>query len=792
MTNEVEESLSAFWRQRRSTDRPIALRDLQEQLTFMARGILHDPQVTVAWNASLVPEGAGENKVIILDSAPVDGIRDGQSIPDERVDHLVGDTIYRANLAKLEQRVSAYKQAEDTATIWEQDRNMFGETRMPAWYEKGKYDNKRILSVLKNLRAYYTSRNTTPAVRQYMQTARLGKRDRIIETGVVDELNRRCSLPTVAREDVLDLFALFLTHDIPLDENVNLDIIEPFEKAMQAANNIAIRDAATSNMLLQTVQSIGKLFDTFPKRADIPPPPQESDGGDEDEDEQEGDEEQDGSGESNPDGTDKENEDEEPEGGPDDETEPDSDEDVSDGSDPDTGDEEEPNGDSEDSPNSEEDSDEEQESSGDDSPDADSSEDQQDSEEGDSPEDSSGGGEESASATPGSSDEPSSGGQDGTADGEPSQDGESGEMEPTEGESDNQVDDDDDDFDDEDDLDDFEDEADQEQESDESLLDDNRPILDRVSHLSEISQSEADEIQESIEVAKEDLTEELTSLIGGAGSTSCIWQKGKYNAEQERVLRTKGYSQASGITQILQRFSRLRSRTEHGTLDGYKIDSRRVGRVTYGNMHVFQKRTIIDKLNMCLVILKDSSGSIDDSKFRIMQEVGASFVQAFNGRDDVELIDMSYTTGGSTVGRIHKYGTMLYRHFDPRLGGKYLTERMGSGGTPSGIALAAVRDSIFGRLGTTKKDRVIIHLTDGAPDDQAEVANQVKLNSEAGITTYCLLVGTTYDPLTAPRYMKQFYEEFEQAYEGRFATVASFNDLLPALTQLFQNLVEKR
>ena len=99
-----EETLSSFWRQRRSEDRPIALRDLQQELTYLARLILNDQTVQVAWHASLVESEVNRRgyavatNTILLDSSPLSGVALHEAIPDERVDALVGDTIYRANL----------------------------------------------------------------------------------------------------------------------------------------------------------------------------------------------------------------------------------------------------------------------------------------------------------------------------------------------------------------------------------------------------------------------------------------------------------------------------------------------------------------------------------------------------------------------------------------------------------------------------------------------------------------------------------------------------------------------
>ena len=298
-------------------------------------------------------------------------------------------------------------------------------------------------------------------------------------------------------------------------------------------------------------------------------------------------------------------------------------------------------------------------------------------------------------------------------------------------------------------------------------------MVDLVDHISSISDEDAAEIRSSIEFAREDITDEVTSLGARPWGNKIIWQKAAYSQAMENHLRTKAYASATGITQIMSRFKRMKSRVEHGVEDGFKIDWRRVGRAFYGNGRVFQKRSIIDNLDMSLTILMDSSGSIRDDDWNLMLQVATAFVQALVSRDDIELIVMSYTSSKDTT---------IARHYDKRLG-KFHATRPGQGGTPSGVALAAIRDTIYGRLGTRRRDKVIIHLTDGMPDDNDEVKRQVELNRAQHIETYCILVGGS----------SSYYDAtFKDIYGAKYQSLDNFGQLMKCLTDLFGSMVEVR
>jgi hypothetical protein len=122
------------------------------------------------------------------------------------------------------------------------------------------------------------------------------------------------------------------------------------------------------------------------------------------------------------------------------------------------------------------------------------------------------------------------------------------------------------------------------------------------------------------------------------------------------------------------------------------------------------------------------------------------------------------------------------------------------GSTPSAMALAAVRESIFKRLGTRKRDKIVIHLTDGMPNFGENVPEQVRLNREAGIDTYCILV---YDEATFNAYRRrglinyqmnddEMIKSFKDSYGDKFQYLNSYDKLLKCLTDLFSKITEVR
>lgn len=613
-----EETLSSFWRRKRSIDHAIALRDLQLELTYLARLILKDQRINVAWHPSLV-EGSGQT--IILDSTPVDDIDDGAAVPDERVDVLVGDTVYRSHLEGLE-RDAAYGAAT----------RILDATNDPTVGRQA-----RVLSTVKHLRAYWIALNSSAAVRDYIDTSKEWKKEHI--KALSDELVAACSEDEVSYQDVIDLWSLYLTYGVDLSGIHNKTVVKAMVDASREAYKVVQDGRQTYADLIKKVSSISGNFVGFKDKAEMPQPmpmPQA-------------------------------------------------------------------------------------------------------------------GGQGGKSGIPGPQDSDGNSGSGNTFSGTGTVNASPKPRQANPVEIRKQA--------------------------------ESRPMVDALDHLNSIDQKDAEDIRESIEFSSEDITDEVypPGSRGHYSAGKVIWEKAPYDQHLETKLRSQAMQASAGITQILQRFKRMRSRVEHGTPDGFKVDGRRVGRIMYGNEHVFQKRTVIDQLDMALVLLLDSSGSINEDSWNIIMQTAAAFVQALSHREDVELIVASYTDGASR--RLRLGGTMVERHYDKRMG-KLHAKRSFKGGTPSGIALAAIRESIFKRLKVRKRDKIVIHLTDGSPNDDQNVQQEVALNKKAGIDTFCILV-SAYDS-------SYRQAEFREAYGSNFRYLNSYSELLKCLTDLFGKLTEER
>lgn len=748
-----DETLSSFWRRRRSQDRSISLRDLQNELSYLARLILKDERVQVAWHQNLIQESSGNDKILILDSTPVDDIPEGQAVPDDRVDTLVGDTLFRAHLEALERDA------------------VFGAvSRVLASSTDPDIERKtRVLAAVKHLKAYFVGLDANPAAREYVNSSREWKKDHIAE--LAESLSMACSVDDIAFEDVLDLWAMFLVYGSDIGNNVKLEVFDAIQQASRATYQVMRDDKLTYRTLSNRLDTIAQSFTGFKNRKDIVPPaptPGEGEAGDEGGDQ----DSDDGSGQSSPDGTDKENEGEEPEGGPDDEAELHGDQDAESEADTDRP--------TDDTSVDKESSDDDQASNSDSSSQSDDSDGDEDSDEEDSDDEDQGSGGGSSSLP------------------DDDEDFEDDEEEDGEPESSDDGDNDDGDQD-------SEQSSAPGQAAAVAPLDrvreqaESGPMIDALDQINTISDEESEAIREAVEFAREDISAEVESYDNG--DYPIIWEKAPYDAALEAKLRTEAYQTATGITEILHRFKRLRSRIEHGTLDGYKLDNLRLGRLAYGNQHVFKRRSVINKLDMCLVLLLDSSSSIDDTQWETIIKVAASFVQAVANRDDVELIVESYTETGTsyrnllTGARVGGSANSMLRIYDKRMG-RMQAVRKYKHGTPSAMALASIRDSIFKRLKIRQRDKVVIHLTDGYPTDGAEeVQKQVRLNKEAGIETYCILVQDIgiYNQY-AGYYRSQGLSDdsFKECYGNNFQKLESYSKLLKCLTDLFGKITEAR
>lgn len=798
----TNKTLSSFWRIERSENRPIELRNLQDRLTFLARHVIGRDTCAVTWDVKKANNDY-YGLTFALDSSALEGIALDEAIPDERVDVLFGDVLFRSLLQRHKENryyAGAIGQIQSACLILESGGKIPPTIRDYDMYthrykttanplrdltpEDANVDIDSITSIIQHSMAYAESfsSDATPAVKSYVQSARDFKRIKV--QPIIDALSSRVCAGDVTLQDALDFWGIYVTYNCAIPKTINHKVAGAVSNAMSEVYALVKKDFITEEEYLSVIKAIIHHFSIFPKDLTpasgessdeqpdswMPPPSQresdqeQSSSNSKSSQEQNDSQKDNESSRSNKNQSSSSNEGESPSDAPStDESDkvPDKDSNSSE----DESDNDRQPQDNDGSSSTEDDSSETDE---DDIDDGDSNE-QDDGE--DSESDS---GSELRSDSGRSSDEQSDGedSPEANADansGDEDEDEDDGDSSNSSNRSSNKSQADSD-----------KGESSFSQELLDKISNSNRSILDALDIVETLDDKTLQELDKVIERESEDLTKMLREAkVGGAATMgSIIWEKGGYNRDAEERFMTEAYSQASGLTNILRRFNRMRSRYERGLSEG-DLDRRAIHKLFTGQDTIFQRQTVIDKLDMHLTLLADSSASMGDDQWDMMVQTIACFAQALGHKDGIDIIGVSYTNDGS-----RRYGgeaLYLNRIWDKPLENLH-SVRQHSGGTPSGTAIGAVREALYKKLNVHRTDKVIIHLTDGAPDSWQYVMEEVAKCKAVDIEVYCLLI-TRYEGNT---------EQFQACYGDKFIHLTSFDMLLITLEDLFGKLTEVR
>lgn len=242
--------------------------------------------------------------------------------------------------------------------------------------------------------------------------------------------------------------------------------------------------------------------------------------------------------------------------------------------------------------------------------------------------------------------------------------------------------------------------------------------LEQASDQPGAPQSTADE--------KQDEGEKIKSLGAGGG--------GEYTVHHptHSQYRVDGSSLARELTKIFNVKDRKRTRYFHGTEEG-KISPRRLHRIGAGKNTVFKKKEILSVPDSFVFLLVDGSGSMTGHPFELVARICDAFRRSFNERPGYKAVGFSYSGGypNSTLERLFDINEP-----DP----KWV---MDGGGTPSAGALAYARDYMKIAAARTR-DRIIIHFTDGMPNDISGANEEIRRLANMGVKIITITTNDYY------------------------------------------------
>ncbi len=247
----------------------------------------------------------------------------------------------------------------------------------------------------------------------------------------------------------------------------------------------------------------------------------------------------------------------------------------------------------------------------------------------------------------------------------------------------------------------------------------------------EVPQEILEEVAEAIIHELEDLSASVAEVLNTNPRevlTNAL--KATHDPERERQVTREVMPQVMEVRRVFAEQEQAASRTLKG-LERGKLNGRRLARVGAGKYNVFQQRQVMSKPDMAVGLLLDVSGSMSPY-MGIVEQTAAIFAEALSGLRGVNFAAWTYTCGYAWD------KTVLTRICDPQMGRLALGDIEKGGGTPSGPAIAAAK-VLLERLPERKK--VLIHFTDGAPDDDGHVVKAVEAARNAGIAVYAIGLG---------------------------------------------------
>ena len=280
----------------------------------------------------------------------------------------------------------------------------------------------------------------------------------------------------------------------------------------------------------------------------------------------------------------------------------------------------------------------------------------------------------------------------------------------------------------------------------------------------QIPQDILEQILDAIAHEAEDLSQSVAEALSlDPRQVASQVRKGDYNAETAREAADRVKSQVAEISRVFDREQQVKSRQLHGQPRG-KLDERRLARVGGGDMNVFRRREVLGRPDLAVALLLDVSGSMMGS-MGLVEDAAAVFAGGLVRKQGVNFLALTYTGGFAKVD--------LTRICDRQMGKLYLDNIAQGGGTPTGPAIAGTQ-ALLSRM--PERDKMIVHFTDGQPDNRDLVVQAVKKCREAGVRVYTIGLAGNGPSLD------------NQYGQGNWETITSVKELPQAVGKLVKRL----
>jgi len=286
--------------------------------------------------------------------------------------------------------------------------------------------------------------------------------------------------------------------------------------------------------------------------------------------------------------------------------------------------------------------------------------------------------------------------------------------------------------------------------------------------IDEIPEEVLQNVLEAMAHELEDLSQSVAEVVSRpVGDVMAQTKKADYDGPAAERVRSLVEKQIQEMQRVFDHQAAVKSRHLKGLTTG-KLDGRSLARVGTGNVRVFKRREVLEQPDLAVGLLLDVSGSMA-SHMDVVWMTAAVFGESLVRKKGVNFLGLTYTGGYFEV--------QTTRICDREMGRLCLGNVDQGGGTPSGPALASMK-VLMDRM--PERQKVIIHFTDGMPDEAFSVRTVVDRCRKAGYTVWVIGV--------------RGYEQALQAQygDGNWETIASIAELPAKVGSLVTRVIASR
>ena len=286
--------------------------------------------------------------------------------------------------------------------------------------------------------------------------------------------------------------------------------------------------------------------------------------------------------------------------------------------------------------------------------------------------------------------------------------------------------------------------------------------------IEEVPEELLQEVLDAIVHELEDISASVAEVINKPiGDVNAQTKKADYDAPAADRVRDQVQSEIQELRRVFDRQAQVKSRYLGGLTIG-RLDRRNLARVGAGNLRVFKRREVLSTPDIAVGLLLDVSGSMSGN-MNYVWATACVFAEGLVQKKGVNFLGLTYTGG--------YFDVQTTKICDKTMGRLCLGNVEQGGGTPSGAAIASMK-TLMDRM--PERQKVIIHFTDGWPDDKASVVAAVEAARKAGYWVWAISLNTYAQMLG------------QQYGEGNWETIGSISELPGKVANLVKKLVASR